>query len=71
MYKSPPPQCAETLRYFDFAHLPAPLQDVARPVHDVAHRMATSLSGPQLELGLQRLLEAKDCFVRAALTKRR
>jgi len=47
------------------------LQEVARPVHDVAHRMAGQLDGPQLELGLQRLLEAKDCFVRAALPPKR
>ena len=29
--------------------------------------MAVKLDGPELTAGLRKLLEAKDCFVRAAL----
>lgn len=61
------PSTVAILRYFEHDHLPPHLQAVARPVHDVAHRMADNLEGPELTAGLRHLLEAKDCFVRAAL----
>lgn len=60
------PPVAETLRHFDYGHLPEHLRAISEPFHDLAHDMATKLEGPQLTLGLQRLLEAKDCMVRAA-----
>jgi hypothetical protein len=56
------------LRYFHWDHLPQHLQTVSRPCGDVAVAMARSLpDGPELSAGLRKLLEAKDCFVRAAL----
>jgi hypothetical protein len=56
------------LRYFEFAHLPAHLQDVSRPCGELADEMVAELpDGPELTTGLRKLLEAKDCFVRAAL----
>ena len=55
------------LRQFAFAHLPERLKRVSRPCHDLAHRMADELpQGPEVTAGLRKLLEAKDCFVRAA-----
>lgn len=55
-------------RYFDYQHLPERLQAVSKPAHDLAEAMITALpDGPELTAGLRKLLEAKDCFVRAAL----
>lgn len=55
-------------RYFAYAHLPAHLRAVSRPCHDLAAQMIRELpDGPELTAGLRKLLEAKDCFVRAAL----
>jgi ferritin-like protein len=56
------------LRYFEFEHLPEHLQPVSRPFHDVAHDMAGRLpEDPETTVCLRKLLEAKDCAVRAAL----
>lgn len=56
------------LRYFAHAHLPEQLAAISRPCAELAEVMATSLpDGPELTAGLRKLLEAKDCFVRAAL----
>lgn len=56
------------MRYFDYEHLPAHLQAVSRPIGDVAREMDRALpDGPEKSAGLRKLLEAKDCLVRAAL----
>jgi len=56
------------LSYFTFGHLPARLQAVSSPCHDLAFTIADTLpDSPELTAGLRKLLEAKDCFVRAAL----
>lgn len=56
------------LKYFEFGHLPPTLQLVSQPIHEVAHRMTANLpDGPEKSAGLRKLLEAKDCFVRARL----
>lgn len=55
-------------RYFAYDHLPERLQAVSKPAHDFAEAMIAALpDGPELTAGLRKLLEAKDCFVRAAL----
>jgi hypothetical protein len=55
-------------RYFAHAHLPAVLAEVSRPCAELADAMIAALpDGPELTTGLRKLLEAKDCFVRAAL----
>ena len=63
------PSTAHLLQYFTHAHLPAgPLRDVSGQLGCVARDMAAQLpDGPELTAGLRKLLEAKDCFVRAAL----
>lgn len=63
------PATAGLLRHFEHAHLPNHLQEIARPIHDLAHEMAGKLAGPELTAGLRKLLEAKDCLVRAALDR--
>ena len=56
------------LRYFRYAHLPPKLQAFSKPFADLAYIVATTLpDGPELAAGLRKLIEAKDCAVRAAL----
>ena len=59
------------LQYFEFNHLPeGNPRDASKVVSTVAHTMAEVLpNNPELTAGLRKLLEAKDCFVRAALAK--
>ena len=61
------PETKRLLQYFEFKHLPPFLQKVSEPFWFMANDLATSLSGPELEVGLRKLLESKDCCVRAAL----
>lgn len=62
------PGVTALLRYFEYGHLPPHLQAVSQPCHMLAHAMADELDdSPELTVGLRKLLEAKDCFVRAAL----
>ena len=63
------PSTTAILRYFEFSHLPPDLQAVSMPFETLAHQMASALDGPELTAGLRKLLEAKDCMVRAALSK--
>lgn len=59
------------MKYFAYSHLPQHLQDVSQPIHDMAHQMESNLpDGAEKSAGLRKLLEAKDCIVRAALTPR-
>lgn len=56
------------LKYFEYAHLPPHLQEVSKPLGDLARQMDESLpDGAEKSAGLRKLLEAKDCLVRAKL----
>lgn len=56
------------MRYFKYDHLPAHLQEVSKPIGELAKAMDAALpNGPEKTTGLRKLLEAKDCFVRSAL----
>jgi hypothetical protein len=57
-----------TIKYFSYAHLPPFLQMVSKPFHELAHQLEAMLpDGPEKSAGLRKLLEAKDCMVRATL----
>jgi hypothetical protein len=57
------------MRYFAYSHLPEKLQVISKPFCDLAELMATSLPpSAETSAGLRKLLEAKDCAVRAALS---
>ena len=59
---------APIMKYFEYGHLPAHLQEVSKPIGDLAKQMDESLpDGPEKSAGLRKLLEAKDCLVRAKL----
>ncbi|ELO3113241.1 TPA: hypothetical protein ACIYX1_004897 [Escherichia coli] len=56
------------MKYFAYEHLPASLQEVSKPICDLARNMNASLpDGPEKSAGLRKLLEAKDALVRAKL----
>lgn len=61
------PATEAILRFFEYDHLVPKLQAVSQPFHELAHDMAERFDGPELTTGLRKLLEAKDCMVRAAL----
>ena len=57
----------EAMRHFRYKHLPENLQAISKPVCELAEAMALVGTGPQLIIGLQKLVEAKDCFVRSCI----
>lgn len=56
------------MKYFEYQHLPAHLQEVSKPISDLAKQMDEQLpDAAEKSAGLRKLLEAKDCLVRAKL----
>jgi hypothetical protein len=56
------------LQFFAYAHLPPHLQEVSKPFGDLAQQIVDTLPGnPERTVALRKLLEAKDCAVRALL----
>ena len=57
------------LAFFKYDHLPARLQEISRPLGELAVKFADMETAHPAEMaaGLRKLVEAKDCFVRAAL----
>ena len=55
------------MKYFEYGHLPPKLQEVSAQLCELAKEMQKTLPDcPEKSAGLRKLLEAKDCFVRAA-----
>jgi hypothetical protein len=64
------PSTQQIARWFDYGHLPA--ESLARKASatcgETARKMIENLpDSPELVAGLRKLLEAKDCLVRAAI----
>lgn len=56
------------LKYFKYDHLPEHLQSMSKPFYDLAHNwISQGGSIPENMAGLRKLLEAKDCAVRAQI----
>ena len=56
----------EIMQFFGYRHLPEQFQGTSKMFHDLAHQMNSSLPDcREKEAGLRKLLEAKDCMVRA------
>lgn len=56
------------MQFFEYAHLPEHLRKVSKPFCETAVWMNAELpNGPEKSAGLRKLLEAKDCAVRAAI----
>jgi hypothetical protein len=67
---------SEIMEHFRYDHLPDKLQAVSRPLCELAAMMDEFLpedaeSCGEKQTGLRKLLEAKDCFVRSALSGNR
>jgi len=65
------PASERLLRHFTYGPLPEPLKPISKAVATLAINMAETLDsedpvvGAEVTTGLRKLLEAKDCFVRA------
>lgn len=58
------------MKYFAYSHLPEHLQKVSKPIGELAEQMDAAIpDGAEKSAGLRKLLEAKDCLVRASLEK--
>lgn len=58
------------IQFFKYQHLPAHLQNVSKPFADLAEKMVAELpENEESHMALRKLLEAKDCAVRAAGVK--
>jgi hypothetical protein len=56
------------MKFFAFEHLPPQLQEISKPIGELAEKFDSTLpDGAEKSAGLRKLLEAKDCFVRANL----
>lgn len=56
------------MKYFTYDHLPPKMQEISKPICELANQMDSTLpDGPEKSAGLRKLLEAKDCFVRTIL----
>lgn len=59
------PSIAHFAPLFSYEHLPPHLQKVSRPFGELAEMVIADLEGPEASACLRKLLEAKDCAVRA------
>lgn len=57
-----------TIQFFGYKHLPEHLQPISKMFFDLANDLEKAFDdGPEKSAGMRKLLEAKDCFVRAAI----
>lgn len=58
------------LQFFVYGHLPPHLQEISKPFADLARMIFDNLPrNPERTVALRKLLEAKDCAVRANIFK--
>lgn len=58
------------MQFFKYDHLPAHLQEISKPFGELAELLVSTLpENPEATTALRKLLEAKDCAVRARLFK--
>jgi ferritin-like protein len=58
------------LQFFEYSHLPEHLQVISKEFHSLANTIVNTLpKNPERTVSLRKLLEAKDCAVRAAIFK--
>lgn len=57
------------LQYFDYQHLKPELQEISKPFGELAQKLMELPSNQERTMALRKLLEAKDCAVRAKLFK--
>jgi hypothetical protein len=65
---TPESEQSPIMKFFEYEHLPEHLKFVSAPICELAKRMDTELKdSPEKSAGMRKLLEAKDCFVRARI----
>lgn len=58
------------LQFFEYQHLPPHLQAISQRFWSLAHEIVDTLPpNPERTVALRKLLEAKDCAVRARIYK--
>jgi len=58
------------MQFFAYDHLPAHLQTISKPFGELAQTLFKTLpANPERTTALRKLLEAKDCAVRANIFK--
>lgn len=58
------------MQFFTYSHLPEHLQKISKPFGDLAQQIVETLPrNPERTTALRKLLEAKDCAVRANIFK--
>ena len=62
------PIASPIIRWFDYGHLPEELQQVSEPFYHLAWGIEKSMAhSAEKSTCLRKLLEAKDCAVRASM----
>ena len=61
------PSVAWVLQFFAYSHLPSLLQAVSKPFCHLADEVASGPQNAETVMALRKLLEAKDCAVRAVI----
>lgn len=65
------PPVESLMQFFSYEHLPERLQAVSKPFCVLAEQIEFTLPpNPERTMALRKLLEAKDCAVRALLFKK-
>lgn len=64
------PSVVQITRFFEYNHFPEPLHTLAYQCASLKDIMLANIEDdPELVVGLRKLLEAKDCFVRAKVAE--
>lgn len=70
LYNEKPEDSEPMLQFFQYKHLPQHLQSISKPFSELAKFIVCeSPKNPERTAALRKLLEAKDCAVRAVLYK--
>jgi hypothetical protein len=60
----------DMLQFFEYERFPERLQSIIKPFHTLAHEMMQTLPQNRFsDVAMWKLLEAKDCVVKAVLYK--
>lgn len=57
-------------QFFTYAHLPPHLQETSKKFSELADFLSELPANPESTTAMRKLLEAKDCAVRAVLAKK-
>lgn len=56
-------------QFFEYKHLPESLQEISKPFGLLAYQLHSLPDNAEKTTAIRKLLEAKDCAVRAVLSK--